>query len=69
MRYSHLVALSETDDILLVDTVGDLPPLFGAASWGVPVVSGPPMEKFAGVSALLVDAGAMIMLAEELRDG
>lgn len=85
VRYTSLIALDAPDDILLVDTVGDLPALFGAASlafiggslvphgghnaveaavWGVPVVSGPHMENFAGVSALLVDAGAMIMLAD-----
>jgi 3-deoxy-D-manno-octulosonic-acid transferase len=85
VRYSVSTALSASDDILLVDTAGDLLPLLGAATiafiggslvprgghnaveaavWGVPVVSGPHMENFAGVSALLVDAGAMIMLAD-----
>jgi 3-deoxy-D-manno-octulosonic-acid transferase len=85
VRYSGSTAYSSSDDILLVDSIGELPVLFGAASvafiggslvphgghnaveaavWGVPVVSGPHMENFAGVCALLVDAGAMIMLAD-----
>lgn len=85
VRYSARTALTQGDDILLVDSVGDLPMLFGtatvayiggslvphgghnaveAAVWGVPIVSGPHMENFAGVSPLLVDAGAMIMLAD-----
>lgn len=85
VRFSTGAALSPGDDVLLVDTLGDLLPLFGAASvafiggslvpqgghnaveaavWGVPIVSGPHMENFAGISALLVEAGAMIMLAD-----
>lgn len=85
VRYSTGSVPTPADDVLLVDTVGGLPLLFGAATvafvggslvprgghnaveaavWGVPVVSGPHMENFAGISALLVDAGAMIMLAD-----
>lgn len=84
-RFSTGAALSPGDDVLLVDTLGDLLPLLGAASvafiggslvpqgghnaveaavWGVPIVSGPHMENFAETSALLVEAGAMIMLAD-----
>lgn len=33
-----------------------------AAAWGVPVVTGPNMENFAGISALLGAAGAMVRL-------
>lgn len=33
-----------------------------AAAWGVPVVCGPHMFNFSGVSELLVDAGAMMLL-------
>jgi len=83
--FSAATALSNSDDILLVDTVGELFPMFGAATvafiggslvprgghnvveaaaWGVPVLSGPHMDNVAGASALLVDAGAMIMLAD-----
>ena len=34
------------------------------AAWGVPVVTGPHMFNFAQISELLIEAGAMIMLAE-----
>ena len=70
-------------DVLLCDTMGELPALFGvatvaviggslvpngghnpleAAIWGVPVLSGPSMFNFEGVSARLLLAGAMIRL-------
>ncbi len=41
-----------------------------AAAWGVPVVTGPHMFNFAEISALLLDAGAMIQLQgpEQLAD-
>jgi len=41
-----------------------------AAAWGVPVISGPHMFNFSEISALLLEAGAMIQLAaaDELPD-
>jgi 3-deoxy-D-manno-octulosonic-acid transferase len=40
-----------------------------ASAWGVPVVTGPHMFNFAEISELLVEAGAMIMLADPAELG
>ena len=82
-RRSAGADLAPGSDILLGDTMGELPLLLAAATvaifggslvargghnvleaavWGVPIITGPHMENFVGISELLRNAGAMVQL-------